>query len=569
MNARHRFFRIALLPSFAGLLSLAACEGQISGSHRFGSGPPGSSAGGLGASSGAAASAGSTSNGGATGSGAGLDCTAPHAPPLHARLLTPSQYDNTISDLVKVGGDPSKNFGGGVATQLDDLSVELRANAAADIAHQAVLSLSQWSPCTSPPATPAACEQQLIDKIGPQVYRHPLAAAERQELQALFDAGVQEKDFATGVEWFLSGVLQSPDFLYQLSKLQIGEQPAQLVALPAYELASRLSYFIWDSMPDDALYAAAGANELADPIRLRTQLNRVLGDARFLRGVTGFYSSWLNLAGFREVARDDSAFTTDIVSALQTSLLMSTTKLYQGATPANVAGLFSGSTYYLNGALRSFYGLAGGDTAFTAADMASDERRGILTHPALMALLARPDQSNPISRGLFIRRAILCQDLPPPPAGVVIPPLPPVAPGLSTRDRLDQHTKSPLCASCHNLIDPPGFALENFDQVGRHRKADSGKPTDTSGSMSGAGDLDGDFATGADLLGRIAQSQDVKGCFAQKYFEYAVSRLAANEDACSLDGLKKNFVPSGDLLALVMSIANTDSFRFRTSEGGP
>jgi hypothetical protein len=566
MNARHRFFRIALLPSCAALLSLVACQGQIGGGHGVGNGPPGSSAGGLGTSG---PSAGGASSGGATGGGAAIDCTAPHAPALHARLLTPSQYDNTISDLVKVGGDPSKEFGGGVATQLDDLSVELRANAAASIARQAAASLSQWSPCASPPATAAACEQQIIDKIGPQVYRHPLAAAERQELQALFDAGVQEKDFATGVEWFLSGVLQSPDFLYQLSKLQAGEQSGQLVAIPAYELASRLSYFIWDSMPDDALYAAASTSELTDAAHLGSQLDRLLKDPRFLRGVTGFYTSWLNLGGFREVARDDAAFTTDVVSALQTSLLMSATQLYQGTAPANISGLFTGSTYYLNGALRSFYGLTGSDTAFTATDMASDQRRGILTHPALMALLARPDQSNPISRGLFIRRSILCQDLPPPPAGIVIPPLPPVAAGLSTRDRLDQHTKSPLCASCHSLIDPPGFALENFDQVGRHRSADSGKPTDTSGTMSSAGDLNGDFATGNDLLTRIAQSQDVKGCFAQKYFEYAVSRLAANEDACSVDGLKKSFVPSGDLLALVVSIANTDSFRFRLSEGAP
>ena len=560
MNARSGMIRIVILPSFAALLSLAACQELSRGPAS------GSASAGMGAMSGGAASGGSTSNGGAS---LTADCTVPHAPALHARLLTPSQYDNTISDLVKVGGDPSKNFGGGVATQLDDLSVELRANAAAVIAHQAVLSLSQWSPCTSPPATSAACEQQIIDKIGPQVYRHPLAAAERQELQALFDAGVQEKDFATGVEWFLSGALQAPDFLYQLSKLQAGEQPGQLVSLPAYELASRLSYFIWDSTPDDALYAAASMGELADKPRLGSQLERMLKDLRFLRGATGFYSSWLNLGGFREVARDDAAFTTDIVSALQTSLLMSATQLYQGATPANVAGLFSGSTYYLNGALRTFYGLAGNDPAFSAVDMASDQRRGILTHPALLALLARPDQSNPISRGLFVRRAILCQDLPPPPAGVVIPPLPPVAAGLSTRDRLDQHTKIPLCASCHNLIDPPGFALENFDQVGRQRSTDSGKGTDTSGTMSNAGDLNGDFATGADLLSRIAQSQDVKGCFAQKYFEYALARLVADADACSVNDVKKGFVPSGDLLALVVSIANSDSFRFRMSEGGP
>jgi hypothetical protein len=112
-----------------------------------------------------------------------------------------------------------------------------------------------------------------------------------------------------------------------------------------------------------------------------------------------------------------------------------------------------------------------------------------------------------------------------------------------------------------------GFALENFDQVGRHRSVESGKPTDTSGILSSAGDVTGAFANGAELLARIAQSQDVKACFAQKYFEYAMSRVVANEDACSVDGLKHGFVPSGNLVRLVVSIANTDSFRFRLSEG--
>lgn len=566
MKRQYRFTRSVWL-AFGALGALAACQGPSADHATPGSASAGQGAAAAGAGPGPGPGAGSgpMGSGGAGGATAPIDCTAPHAPALHARLLTPSQYDNTIVDLVKVAGDPAKDFGGGVGTRLDDLGVELRANAAADIAHQAALSLATWSPCSSPSAADAACEQQIIDKIGPQAYRRPLATAERAELQALFDAGVQEKDFATGVEWFLSGVLQSPDFLYQLSKLQAAEQPGSLIALPPYELASRLSYFIWDSMPDDSLFAAASTGDLADAFHLQSQLDRMLKDPRFLRGVTGFYSSWLNLGGFRDLARDDSAFTTGVVSALQTSLLMSATQLYQGPTPPNVASLFSGSTYYLNSTLRSFYGLTGGDATFSPTDMPNDERRGILTHPGLMALLARPDQSNPISRGLFIRRSVMCQSLPAPPAGV--PQLPAVQPGLSTRDRLDQHTKAPLCASCHNLIDPPGFALENFDQVGRHRTADSGIATNTSGTMTEAGDLNGSFAAGADLLDRIAQSQDVKGCFAQKYFEYAVSRLIANEDACSVDALKKSFVPSGDLLALVMSIAKTDSFRFRMSEG--
>src|SRR5439155_24498720 len=123
--------------------------------------------------------------------------------------------------------------------------------------------------------------------------------------------------------------------------------------------------------------------------------------------------------------------------------------------------------------------------------------------------------------------------------------------------------------SCHNLFDPPGYAFENFDQVGRHRTNDNGKPIDTSGTMNDSGDLNGAFAKGEDLLAKLGESLDVKACFAQRYFEYAVARNAATEDACSLDGLKKEFVPSGDLRQLVLSIGKSDAFRYRLSEGGP
>jgi hypothetical protein len=485
---------------------------------------------------------------------------------VQARLLSPTQYNNTVVDLLKVGGDPSKDFGGDVSGSLDDLSVERRANAAADVARQAAATLAQWSPCMPPQVAAATCEQQIIDRVGSLAYRHPLTASERQELQVLFDAGVKEKDFATGLEWFLAGMLEAPDFLYQLAKLQPGETVGQVRALDGYELASRLSFFLWDSMPDDALFAAGSS--LGDATTLQAQLDRMARDAKFNRGVTSFYSSWLRIGSFHEVARDDTAFTTDVVNSLATSLLMSATQLYGAASP-NVSSLFDGQSYYMNATLRSFYGVPGTGTAFVATDMPGQERRGVLTHPALMALLARPAESNPISRGLFLRKVIMCQDMPPPPAGVSIPPLPPITPGLSTRDRLDQHVKAPLCASCHNLIDPPGFALENFDWVGRHRTGDSGRPIDTSATMTDAGDLEGVFTKGDELLARIAESQDVKGCFAQKYFEHAVSHAATSEDACSIDALKKSFLPSGDLKQLALSIASSDSFRYRLSEGGP
>ncbi|HXU82937.1 MAG TPA: DUF1588 domain-containing protein, partial [Polyangia bacterium] len=439
----------------------------------------------------------------------------PEASVLHARMLSPRQYNNTVADLLKVGGNPASAFGGGADTQLDDLGAERRANAAASIAHQAAAQLAMWSPCA---ATVADCKQQIINKIGTNAFRHPLSPVERQQLTALFDAGVKEKDFLTGVEWFLTGVLQSPDFLYQLVRPAPNEKAGTIQTIYGYEMASRLSYFVWDSMPDEKLFAAAAAG-LGDLNSIQQQLGRMVADERFLHGVGSFYSHWLAIESFQELARDDKAFTTDVVGALGTSLLMSATQLYSTPDP-NIASLFSGSSYYLNGTLRAFYGKGSGAADFVATDMPGENRYGILTHPALMAELARPQKTHPINRGLFFRTKLLCQELTPP--GGDIPPLPeaPVM-GVTTREEVAEHSKNPMCASCHALLDPPGFALEGFDQLGRSRDSENGKPVDTSGTMLNAGDLEGPFTTGEELLSKLADSRTVRGCFAQQYFQFA------------------------------------------------
>jgi hypothetical protein len=470
-----------------------------------------------------------------------------------------------VEDLLKVGEHPAKEFGGGVAARLDEVAVERRANAAAAIAGKAAASLSAWSPCVPPAVAAATCETQLIDKLGLAAFRHPLVDAERAQLKQLFDAGVSEKDFATGVEWLLTGLLQTPDFLYQFAKPSTGEAAGQVVPLPAYELASRLAFFVWDSAPDDALFAAAAAGKLQDAAGLQTETARLLSDARFTRGLESFYGDWLSLKGFKEVARDDAALTSDALSDLQSSLLRSATSLYASATP-NIQSLFSGQSYYLNDKLRAFYGLTGGGPTLEAVELPNEGRRGILTHPGLMLLLARPNASNPIARGLFIQRNVLCNEIPPPPQGIVIPQLAPVMEGLSTRGRLEQHTTQALCAACHDRIDPPGFALESFDAVGRFRTVDSGQAVDTSGNMNSQSDTDGAFTTGGEFLDRLAKSGDVKRCFAKHYLSFAVARALANEDVCSLSRVAEDFTQTGDLKQLVVAVAKSDAFRLRATE---
>lgn len=521
---------------------------------------------------GGASSAGGSGTGGSSGASVGgagggvvvSDCSKPQAAAVRLTALTESQFNNSVLDLLQVSGDLLK----GVGQAFDDVSLEQRATAAAAVATQAVANLAQWAPCTAPASGSATdCERQIIDKVGAKAYRRPLSDVERADMSKLFDAGVKEKDFSTGVEWFLTGLFQSPYFVYQVVRPDAAETIGDARPLSSYEYATRLAYFVWDGPPDDALLAAAAANDLADPAKRAQQIARMLQDPRFSRGLVQFYSRWLNLNAFHEAARDVVEFNETVVDDLSTSLLMTATELYKSDSP-NISSLFTGESYFLNDGLRKFYGLSGSGVGFTATPMPGQARRGLVTHPALMALLARPNETFPIGRGLFLLRNIICQEVPPPPPGLVIPQQPPLQDGVSTRERLQMHTAAPLCQSCHSMINPAGFALESFDEVGRYRSMDHGRPVDTSGSLSLGKDVDGAFATGDELIARLAQSQSVRACFAEKYLDFALAHPVTNAaDTCSIQELSKTFGASGDLKQLVAAVAGTDSFRLRLAEG--
>ena len=487
---------------------------------------------------------------------------------MRARLLSPRQYTHTVEDLLGVSGDFAKDFGGGAETQLDELAVERRANAAAAIARQAASTHAAWAPCTS---ETAACQEKIVEEIGGRAFRRPLSSSERDQLSALFAAGIADKDFSTGIEWLLTGLLQAPDFLYQVVRPTAGEQAGDRVPLGGFELTSRLSYFIWDSMPDAEAFAAAEAGRLAHPEGVEAEVRRMLGAPRAARGVESFYAHWLGAEGLRELARDDEAFDTALVQALGRSLLLGPTRLYENAAPS-FADLFSGETYFMDARLRAYYGKGQGGTAFEATALPGEGRYGIITHPALMAQLARPQKTHPINRGLFVRGKLLCQELHAP-DGVDIPQLPetPMA-GVTTRQEVEEHANNPACSACHALLDPPGFALEHFDEVGRYRAEENGRDVDTSGTVVQGGDLDGPFASGSELLGRLGQSQTVRRCFAQQVFSYAQSgdgsRPLGAAEACALEPVSVAFAASGDLKDLIVHIATGDAFRLRLSEGG-
>jgi hypothetical protein len=484
--------------------------------------------------------------------------------PLEARLLSARQYDHTVQQLLGIesGALAVLNERGGVTfglVKLDEVGVERFAEAAEAVAALAVAALPQVFPCATTALPDDPCVSDWIGKLGERAYRRPLTELERSELGALFGAGVSEGGAAKGVEWLVGGILQAPDFLYRLA-LDPPGSAAAVRALSGHELASRLSYTLWESMPDDALFTAASAGTLSTPEGLRSEAERLLAHPNFQRSLQTFYEHWLKLGVFAEVARDAPDFNQAVIESLRRSVQVGLQNLYAGPQP-NVADLLLGSTYYLDGVLAGFYGVATPDPeSFVAFDLGHEGRRGIMAHPALMTALARPDQAFPIGRGLFVLEALLCQELAPPQGD--IPPLPAIPAGGSERDQLVQHSQNPTCAACHSLIDPFGFAFQDFDEVGRFRSG-----MDSSGSISGLGaGIDGSFAAGSELMERLGQSALVRECLAEHFFEYGLSRYVLPSDGCSLEPITTSFVETGDLRQLLLDVVLSHAFRHHFSD---
>lgn len=540
----------------------------------------------------------------------GLTCGEQNPVPSQGRLLTRLQYELTIRDLFGglVTGPfatdfPLENKVLGFGTNAEyhratSWLSEGHMKAAEAIGQQAVAKLSELLPC-SVSAADAACANDFIQSVGAKAFRRPLTEAEQTPLRDLFALG-SAQSFAHGIELVLQAMLQSPQFLYRFDSdrtAPVGAAESGAFAVSGYEMASRMSYFLWNTMPDAELFDAAAQGTLSSAEEVRTQARRMLLDPRAKDGALDFFRQWLTLQGFDSLVREyqpavPAAYANDWRGSLELFLqqmlwgqlpksadAVEPGSAVEGSSETQDMGtlydLFTSNVTYLNPALAALYGVTlpdgAGPTDFFPVELDPGKRAGLLTQPGLMALVAHSDQTAPIQRGVFVRDQLLCQPAPPPPPTVNAVP-PELDPGLTTRQRFTQHTADVGCAGCHTLIDPLGLPFEGFDQLGRHRDQENGFDLDLSGGIVGVREaaLQGDFNGPIELGQRLAGSTQVRDCVATQWYRYGSGRVEQDEDLCSLAQVIATFQNSGGNFGeLMVALVSSDAFRYRSELGSP
>ncbi len=560
-------------------LGAAACTGNISGDPLHGPGAMGAAAapGSVG-SGGAGSTPVGTPGGGASSSTMtqSFNCKAgtvdPGPSPM--KLLSRSQYLNSVRDLLgtvpnldtALGASANASAFGLVQPDVAQVDVENYGNAAKVISAAVVgtaATLNTLAPCAAN-AVKRDCAKTFVTTFAARAYRAPMTdVADIEQHLKLFDVGVAVS-YAHGIELLLQGILQAPRFLYRV-EIGTGEKVSTTaVKLSPYELAARLSYSLWDTLPDAKLTQAASAGSLATKDAIAAQLTWMLQDPKGSTLVRRFLENWMQLPALNGAVKDATLFPQWTASSLKASMGDQARAFFDDVL-ANQGGklnaLLTSPTVFVNKDLGKYYGMTGGDT-FTSIQRADGTISGMLTLPAFLALEAKPNESSPIYRGKFVREQMLCQILPAPPAN--IPKAPDVTPGVSTRERLKEHETNASCSGCHQLMDPIGFGFENYDAIGQYRTTDGSAAVDASGELIGTNEIDGKFTGVAQLGQKLASSETVRQCMARQWFRFALSRFEQSVDDCSMQGLVSAFEAAGsDLNALPKAIVQSDAFVYR------
>lgn len=485
------------------------------------------------------------------------------------RRLTRAQYRNSVRDVLGLwpnvdsldADEKAGPFDSNYSAAVSPDGVEQYRAAAELLAEEAMVSIDTLVPCDASDQ----CLEEFTTGLGRRLFRRPLSDAERAEYLGLAQGA---DDFENGVRVVVQAMLQSGHFLYHL-EFGLPEPSGDVVALTEYEVASRLSFFLWNSVPDDALLNAAEAGELASAQGLRVQAERLLQDPRAREAVGEFHVQWLALDHL-ETSFKDPAYYPDFSAELAEAMVAETRRFSQIVVlqgDGRLDTLLTADFSYLEPELFELYGVEPPPDHNVGVPVFLDpqQRAGLLTQAAFLTEHALTNASGPIQRGVEVRTNILCDPPPPPTPGIDITP-PEIQPDATTREIFEAHTASDLCASCHQLIDGIGLGFEAYDGVGAYRTTENGLPVDDIGELVGT-DVDGEFDGAVELAHALAESSQVRECVARQWFRFAFGRFEVDADQCSLDVMHQAFADSDyDVKELLLHIVETDAFRFKATE---
>jgi hypothetical protein len=452
---------------------------------------------------------------------------------------------------------------------LDALNLQ---GTAEKLAKNIATKLSTILPCTPANAgAEAGCASQFITTFGARAYRRPLTTAETTALNNLYTTArtTLALDFNGAVGLLLEAMLQAPGFLYHWeTDPGAAIKEGTVVQLGNYQMASRLSYFLWGTMPDPTLFTAAAEGRLATADGIQTQVTRMLADAKAQAFVADFIADWLDvnvLAARPKNAMLYPMWNQDLASAMETEFRSFGNSTILGT--GLFAELLTGNKSSANQALATVYGLSGvTGTTPRPVTLDASQRAGILTLAGFLAVTGASDGSSPVRRGHAIMTRLLCATVPDPPNNV--PPPDPPTPGLTTRQRFEMHDMNACTGACHNVMDNIGYGFEHYDGIGAFRTMDQNLPVDSSGSIP----LDGATQTFNDAIGLarlLADSPQAQGCFARQLTRYALNRWDGPADAASIASATETFKAGGlDVRKLIGAVATSRTFRFRTPATG-
>ena len=417
------------------------------------------------------------------------------------------------------------------------------------------------------PASGPRCVDRILATLARRAYRRPVTGAEVAALKRFVDmARADGQSVEQGIGLAIQAMLVSPHFLFHIERDLYPNDPSRMHRVSDVELASRLSYFLWNSMPDDELLSLAERRRLSVPLVLDTQVKRMLADPRSAAMAENFAGQWLEIRNLDAIKPDPQKFpawTPELRDAMKTETRMFFDTILRENRPV---GEFIDARYtFLNELLAKHYGIDNvTGPEFRRVDLATGERGGVLTHGSVLAVSSYPTRTSVVIRGKYILQNILGTPPPPPPADVPALDEQAVGTTASLRKQMETHRTNAICASCHSRMDPLGFALENYDAIGKWRTMDGGFPVDSSGVLPGGKK----FANSAEMRQILTERvPELTRTLTEKLLIYSLGRGLQRYDRPTVNGITKRVAASGyGFQTLVQEVVRSLPFQSRRAE---